>query len=69
MTKNTASGSWRRKASLIVLTPGEVLPDNLLGCLGHRRLVDVPVDFREHPNFIWNNLELCLLIERGILEL
>ena len=34
--------------------PGEVLADNLLGGLGHGRLVDVAVDLAEHLDLIWN---------------
>jgi hypothetical protein len=32
--------------------PGEVLADDLLRGLGHRRLVDVPVDLGKHPDLI-----------------
>ena len=33
--------------------PGEVLADNLLGGLGHGRLVDVAVDLAEHLDLVW----------------
>jgi len=31
---------------------GEVLPDNILGFLQHRRFVNIPVDLGEHIHFI-----------------